>query len=559
METIQMNKLNISNTDKKIYDENDCQKILQNAENIISASNKAGKHAKSKKFFLFFLVPVLVLLILILLLSTIFALMNINNTKILNGVYIHGIDVSNLSEEEARNKIATAVNSHISKEITAKYNNFETKFSPEQFAVNFDINGAVSEAYSLGRSNNIFKNNYTILNVLLKNINISPSVTYDEDLLAAIIAEINSQLPNKVINSDYYVDGDNLIITSGKDGIIVDETAFKNKMLYFLNNINIKDSIIEIPVVNTKATKIDLDAIYKAIYKDPVDAYYTTNPYVVHPSTNGLDFNISMEEAKKLISSPQEEYTIPLKITYPKVTTKQIGSEAFPDLLSQFTTSFTSSGANRATNVRLAAGKINGTVLMPGETFSYNQVVGKRTRAAGFREGTAYFNGQVVQEVGGGICQVSSTLYDAVLYANLEIVERYNHGFNPGYVKAGLDATVSWGGPDFKFKNNRNYPIRIVCDSSGKKLRIYIYGLKTPEDCTVVLDARYLSTIPYKTIYQTDSSLATGESKVIQSGSNGCKTATYKYVYNASGTLISSDCISRDTYNPHNKVVAVGP
>ena len=554
-----MNKLNISNTDKKIYDENDCQKILQNAENIILASNKAGKHAKSKKFFLFFLVPVLVLLILILLLSTIFALMNINNTKILNGVYIHGIDVSNLSEEEARNKIATAVNSHISKEITAKYNNFEAKFSPEQFAVNFDINGAVSEAYSLGRSNNIFKNNYTILNVLLKNINISPSVTYDEDLLAAIIAEINSQLPNKVINSDYYVDGDNLIITSGKDGIIVDETAFKNKMLYFLNNINIKDSIIEIPVVNTKATKIDLDAIYKAIYKDPVDAYYTTNPYVVHPSTNGLDFNISMEEAKKLISSPQEEYTIPLKITYPKVTTKQIGSEAFPDLLSQFTTSFTSSGANRATNVRLAAGKINGTVLMPGETFSYNQVVGKRTRAAGFREGTAYFNGQVVQEVGGGICQVSSTLYDAVLYANLEIVERYNHGFNPGYVKAGLDATVSWGGPDFKFKNNRNYPIRIVCDSSGKKLRIYIYGLKTPEDCTVVLDARYLSTIPYKTIYQTDPSLATGESKVIQSGSNGCKTATYKYVYNASGTLISSDCISRDTYNPHNKVVAVGP
>lgn len=554
-----MNKLNISNTDKKIYDENDCQKILQNAENIILASNKAGKHAKSKKFFLFFLVPVLVLLILILLLSTIFALMNINNTKILNGVYIHGIDVSNLSEEEARNKIATAVNSHISKEITAKYNNFEAKFSPEQFAVNFDINGAVSEAYSLGRSNNIFKNNYTILNVLLKNINISPSVTYDEDLLAAIITEINSQLPNKVINSDYYVDGDNLIITSGKDGIIVDETAFKNKMLYFLNNINIKDSIIEIPVVNTKATKIDLDAIYKAIYKDPVDAYYTTNPYVVHPSTNGLDFNISMEEAKKLISSPQEEYTIPLKITYPKVTTKQIGSEAFPDLLSQFTTSFTSSGANRATNVRLAAGKINGTVLMPGETFSYNQVVGKRTRAAGFREGTAYFNGQVVQEVGGGICQVSSTLYDAVLYANLEIVERYNHGFNPGYVKAGLDATVSWGGPDFKFKNNRNYPIRIVCDSSGKKLRIYIYGLKTPEDCTVVLDARYLSTIPYKTIYQTDPSLATGESKVIQSGSNGCKTATYKYVYNASGTLISSDCISRDTYNPHNKVVAVGP
>lgn len=97
---------------------------------------------------------------------------------------------------------------------------------------------------------------------------------------------------------------------------------------------------------------------------------------------------------------------------------------------------------------------------MPGETFSYNQVVGQRTKAAGFKEAPAYLNGKVVQEYGGGICQVSSTLYNAVLYANLEITERTNHGFKPSYVKPGLDATVSWGGPDFKFTNNRNYPIK---------------------------------------------------------------------------------------------------
>src|SRR5574344_1927690 len=235
-----------------------------------------------------------------------------------------------------------------------------------------------------------------------------------------------------------------------------------------------------------------------------------------------------MEEAKNIISSSQEEYSIPLKVLYPKVTTNQIGTEAFPDILSDFSTSFATSNYNRSTNIILASREINGFVLMPGETFSYNQVVGQRTSAAGFKEAPAYSSGKVVQEIGGGICQVSSTLYNAVLYSNLEIVERSNHAFKPSYVKPGLDATVSWGGPDFKFKNNRNYPIKIVCDTSGKNVHMYIYGLKMDSDCKVVLDAKYLSTVAAQTVYQTDSSLAPGETKVIQSASNGCKTATYK-------------------------------
>ena len=224
---------------------------------------------------------------------------------------------------------------------------------------------------------------------------------------------------------------------------------------------------------------------------------------------------ISLDEAKEMLKTEQDEYSIPLKTLYPNVTTNQIGNEAFPDMLSSFSTSYTSSGYNRSTNIELAAKKLDGYVLMPGETASYNQIVGQRTKAAGFKEGAAYSNGKVVQEVGGGICQVSSTLYNAVLYANLEIVERYNHGFAPSYVKPGLDATVSWGGPDFKFKNNRDYPIRIRTNTSGKKVRIYIYGLKTDNDYKVVLDAQYVSSVPFTTTYQKDSSLASGRSKVI--------------------------------------------
>ena len=547
---------NIQTKDEEIIEE---QQIFNDAEEIITSACKDIEHQKKLKSFLLLLIPLFIFAILVGILSTVFALINRDNETIFSGISIQGIDVSNLTIDEAKRKVSSIIGNHISEEISLQHNDFQTVILPEQFGVSFDVDSAVEQAYSIGKSDSLIKNNYTILSLLLKNYNISPSINYDEDLLNSLIDSINAQLPDRVVNSGYSIDGTNLIITSGKDGILISSSDLKDEILSFLNDISSKNETINIPVNNVGAEPINLDAIYKDIFKLPVDASYTTNPYVVYPSSNGLDFAISMEEAKAIISNQQDEYTIPLKITYPNVTTNQIGNEAFPDLLSQFSTSFTSSGYNRSNNIILSSAKLNGLVLMPGEEFSYNQAVGQRTRAAGFREAGAYSNGKVVQEVGGGICQVSSTLYNAVLYANLEIVERTNHYFNPGYVKAGLDATVSWGGPDFRFRNNRNYPIRIVTDTSGKKLKVYIYGLKTDDDCTVVLDPRYISSVPYKTTYQNDASLATGETRVVSSGSNGCKTATYKYVYDKNGTLISSECISRDTYSPHNKVVAVGP
>lgn len=551
-----MNELNIVDTKDKTVEEDEGLKILADAENIIQQTN--NKHSKTKKFIIFFVIPLIVLIILLAILSTIFALINMNNTNIIDGVFIQGIDVSNLSVEDAKSKLSSIVNEYISKEITLKYGDFSKTLVPSQFNVNFDVDSAVQTAYSIGRSGNVFENNFAILNALLNSNNIGQNMEYDSELLDALLLELNNELPGRMENSCYYVDGTNLIIDSGKEGVNVDTEVLANRIAKALNDINNQDIVIEIPVVNVAPSPIDLDAIYNEVHKDPVDAYYTTDPYVVHPSSTGLDFDISMDEAREMLKTYQEEYTIPLKVTYPSVSTNDIGSEAFPDLLSSFRTSFTSSNSNRSTNIRLCSEKINGTVLMPGETFSFNQVVGKRTPEAGFKPATAYSNGEVVQEYGGGICQVSSTLYNAVLYANLEITERTNHGYKPTYVDPGLDATVSWGGPDFKFTNNRDYPIRIVCDTSNKILNIYIYGLKRDTDYKVVLDAQYVSTVNFKTVYQKDSSLASGQSRVIQSGSNGCKTATYKYLYDANGTLVSSECISRDTYNPHNKIVAVG-
>lgn len=543
---------------QKITETNEEQKddgylILKEAEDIIKHNSNRSKW---QKFLLFFLLPTLILTLLLFIFSTAFALSRMNSSTILNGISIQGIDVSNLTKEEALNKISLAVNEHISPNIQAYHGEFECEFSPSQLDANFDITSAVDKAYGIDRSDNIFKNNFSILNVLMSGLNINIEVTYDTESLNSIITNINDLLPDKLVNPDYYIDNTSLIITSGTDGYIIDNNKFTYEVLQALSNIR-ESSRFEIPVKNATASNIDIDEIYKNIYKSPTDAYFTTNPYTFYPSSTGLEFDISIDDAKKMLEEKQEQYTIPLKITYPNVSTNDIGFDAFPDQLSSFSTSFKSSNSNRSTNIRLCASKINGVVLMPGETFSFNSTVGKRTPEAGYKEAPAYLNGKTIMDYGGGICQVSSTLYNAVLYSNLEITERYNHGYQPSYVKSGLDATVSWGGPDFKFTNNRNYPIKIMTDTSNKILNIYIYGLKTENDYTVKLEARYLSTVYYSTTYQKDASLAPGETKTIQSGSNGCKTATYKYLYDKAGNLVSSECISRDTYNPHNAIIAV--
>ena len=258
-----------------------------------------------------------------------------------------------------------------------------------------------------------------------------------------------------------------------------------------------------------------------------------------------------------MIATPSETYTIPLKTLYPNVSTNDIGREAFPDLLSTYTTSYASSNANRSTNIALAASKINGTVLMPGEEFSFNGTVGKRTAAAGFKTATVYSNGQVTTDYGGGICQVSSTLYNSVLKANLEITNRVNHTFTVGYVPIGLDATVSWGSPDFKFKNSRSYPVKIVATTSNKRLTISVYGLKEDVEYEVELVSYRTGTVPYSTVYTTDSSLAKGQTRVVQSGSNGATSEAYK-ILKLNGKEVSRTLLSRDRYSPHNQIIARG-
>ena len=280
----------------------------------------------------------------------------------------------------------------------------------------------------------------------------------------------------------------------------------------------------------------DFAAIYQALAVEPVNAHYVEGGWDVVDEVVGCSFDVAQANALWSAAGWMDEVRIPLTITYPEVTGESLRAALFRDLLGSQTTYFPYSVPNRVSNIQLAASKIDGTILNPGEVFSYNETIGQRTLEAGFLMAGAYSNGEVVEELGGGICQVSSTLYCAVLYSQLGLKSRDSHYFKVDYLDWGLDATVSWPTPDFKFINSRNYPIRInaYADPDERYIRIEIWG--TDEDGTYVelTHDRY-------TIYDdTYPEVAIGWNVYL-----------YAKIYDAQGNLLRTEDRPVSTYHKH--------
>lgn len=536
----------------KIEDNNEKTKI----ENPYNDYEEVKKINEKRKRNIFIIILVVFILVAFAIFSTIFSLLNINNENMMTGISINNIDISGLSKDEAKEKVENVLNEKISKEIKVIYGEYESTINPKIIDAKFDTNKAIEDAYGIGRNGNIIINNYNILFSLIGKKDIETKVIINEEETEKLIKDIGANLPGALVETSYYIEDSNLIITKGKEGLVINSEKLLELVYEKLNNKNINQEYIEIPIEVKKPEEIDLQKIHDEIYKEPQNAYYIKEPFEIHAEIDGVDFNI--EEAKQIINSEEkEEYTIPLKITKPEITINKIGTEAFPNLLSTFTTKYDKTNTNRTTNLQLAINKINGVVLMPDEEFSYNKIVGERTISAGYKEAKIYSNGEVVDGLGGGICQISSTLYNTVLLANLEITERRNHQFVTSYLPAGRDATVVYGSQDFKFKNNRKYPVKIEASLNSGIAKISLYGVKEEKDYTVTFETRTVSAIPYKTKYINDNTIEEGTEKVQQKGVNGLITETYK-VLSLNGVVVSKTLLSKDTYNAMQRVVLKG-
>lgn len=219
-------------------------------------------------------------------------------------------------------------------------------------------------------------------------------------------------------------------------------------------------------------------------------------------------------------------------------------------------TTNTTSNSKRNTNIRLAAAALNGTIVGPGQEVSFNDTVGQRTEAKGYQGAAAYNNGEVVQEIGGGVCQVSTTLYNAALKAGMKISMRRSHTFEPSYVTPGMDATVSWGGPDFRFINTSSSAIGIKASYSNQTVTVSIYGVPVLEDgVTYSLEATKTETFDLpEPQYEEDQTLQSGQEVVKSKGTQGSRWQV-KLVVKKDGQVISSEVDHTATYKGHNPVI----
>ena len=493
----------------------------------IRSQKNVIKEQKNNNILRILLIIIGITLLILLMSFIIFSIYVSKNTSIANGISIKNIDISGLTYEEAKSKVESSLKNSMDENITLQHNEYSTTINIEQVEAKFNITDSLDTAYNYTRTNNFLVNDLNTLKLYFNQMNIEPNLLINLNQLKKSLEDISSQLPDTVIESSYYIDENNLIITAGKTGLIVDVNKTANSILQSLYNLSYSNNTLEIFTESKKPQEIDIEKIHKEIYKEPINASYDENTHIVTPSENGLDFAISIEEINNMLKTQKDEYTIKLKTLSPNITTSMIGMEAFPDLLSTFSTRYVTSNKNRTTNLRLAANKINGTVIMPGETFSFNKIVGKRTIEAGYKDAAIYQDGKVIDGLAGGICQISSTLFNTVVYANLEITERRNHQFVPSYVTAGRDATVVYGAQDFKFKNTRNYPIKIICSVNNGIAKFDIYGLKESNEYEVVITSKVTSRTS-KYIYST----------------------TWKTL-KQNGQIISSKVICKDTYKTH--------
>lgn len=293
-------------------------------------------------------------------------------------------------------------------------------------------------------------------------------------------------------------------------------------------------------------------------FKEP--GYIMDDEGNITVTESSVGVNFDMDEALGIMSehtSEAEEYLIPCEVKVPVHTKEELEAALFRDTLGTYKTNFSSSSANRASNINTATGSISGTVLMPGDVFSFNGTVGERTTARGYKSAGAYVAGETVDQVGGGICQVSSTLYNTVLLSNLEIVERRSHQMTVSYVPMGRDATVNWGTTDFRFKNNTEYPVRIDGIINGRNVTLTIVGTETVENRKVEILTSTVSTLqpPVETI--EDPTKAVGFSETTQKGSMGYVVDATRVVYSGD-EVISREGLVRSRYNPKKTIMTVG-
>lgn len=377
----------------------------------------------------------------------------------------------------------------------------------------------------------------------------------NEAVLTKTVARLTDVLTEPPADTSGELDGQTLRITKAHDGYAPESLR---PLLSDIASYSQSGYTIPVTLETLPAQDLTAQQLHDRLHGEMKNASYDAASGSIVPEQFGADFDVAAAQTALDGAAPGETVSVPAVIEEPEVTASDLKMLLFRDVLGEART-HVSGSAGRIGNVKLSAKLINGIVLNSGDTFSYNDSVGKRTEARGFKPAPAYVKGETVDEVGGGICQTSSTLYLACLLSNMEITERYAHRYVPAYIDWGMDATVSWGGPDYKFTNNTLYPVKIVTEYSKGYLTIKLLGTNI-DGIRVKMTNEVLSKTPWETVYQEDSTMAPGSPDVVKvTPYTGYKVKTYQTIYDKNGSVIDSHFEAASDYKVRNKVVLQAP
>lgn len=492
--------------------------------------------------------------------------------KILPNVSVGGVDVSGMDQAAAQEKVLSAL-----EEQSAQ---LSVKLEYGAWSGVMDCSGcwpaseeSVQQAMAVGRGSFLTRGGAYLSHLLGKGTDIKLTAQMSQEAegqLEQLLDEADRAVGGDVTGASYRAEDDKLVITKGVTGVAIDREQTRELVAQALGRAleegldsGARQETITLSAQEEAPRDPDFDQIWEEVHVEAQDACLDPETYEIKAHVVGVDFDRQAAKSSYDQAGEGETITIALTITQPKVTQQSLKANLFTDLLGEGTSKVGGS-SNRKFNVKLSAEACNGVILLPGEEFSYNNTTGSRSASKGYLPAPVYSGGLSVDEVGGGICQTSSTIYLAVLHTTLEVVERHDHQFAPGYVQDGMDATVYYGSLDFRFKNNTDYPIKIVTSSydknGGRYLNVKIYGTNVDGRYGVPERIQYDFVEP-TTKYVADETVPQGTTRedTKQNPYQGRSAHTYRYIYEKDGTLVEKQDMGVSKYDMRPRTVYYNP
>jgi len=476
---------------------------------------------------------------------------------------VMGIDVSGLTVVQAQEKLAPAITGQLAQRsvtLTEPASGAKVEFSGDALAPT-----ALSDdlARVQGEGSFLTLGGRYLASLAGAGRDVTPALDFTQEgeaRLSEALSEIAHAAGTDKNETTWEIQETDVAFTKGVTGRTVDAPAVRQSVRAAFGGDTVPDTI-EVPIIKAAPAEPDLDALHAQIYVAPADAYFDKESKTIVEAVIGRDFDPAAVQSALASAEEGERIIFPLTVTEPEITTADLEERLFRDVLGDAATKVKGT-SDRIKSIKNAAGFINGFILLPGEEFSYNALCEPYSTSNGYGKATAYVNGLSVDTVAGGICQMSSTLHWAVLKANLEITERSSHRYEPNYISGGLDATVYGGGPDFKFVNSTEYPVKLETYMDGKNyIHATIYGTNTTGLHGQPYSTNRVVTRYAQTIYEANGSIPAGTTRAdsTRTAYNGVSIETYQVLVDAQGNTVSTQFLHKDTYSYRNAVIFYNP